>query len=344
MSRIFINNHGDSYGWIMQILEEDIKREAKALGYECNSGDYKDYNGEEIYYDFNYHIAVPVKEAKHRSVFYTHLNLNLDEKELVSIKDDFDSFICMSPEDVQFLIELGFDPKKVFGLTLPVRNTYVKPLTIGMFSACYPDGRKNEAWITEYCREHTIAQLVNFIFIGPRWGHVVEELGKYNCSAEWHNISRKLPYEYQYQQNQLADLDYYIYIGMDGGAMGTYDAYAQGVPLCVTYDGFHKSIPDLDYVFDDKEGFFAELTKIILKQKRRIEYFKTHGPTDYVKWLIKVWEGDVSNILTEDDKKCLSFDNVVEKKRSQYYKLNFHRLKTFLSTKVHRLLIKRSLK
>lgn len=344
MNRIFINTHNGDSGWILRILIEDIQREAEMLGYECNFGDYKDYKGEEIYYDFNYHIAVPVKEAKHNSVFYTHLNIDLDEKHLISMKNEFDSFICMSPEDAQFLLELGFDSKKVFGLTLPVRNTYIKPISIGIFSACYNDGRKNEAWLTEFCRENPLAQLANFVFIGPRWERVVKELGQYDCSSEWHNVSRKLPYEYQFQQNKLTNLDYYIYMGMDGGAMGTYDAYSQCVPLCVTFDGFHKSIPDLDYIFDNKEGFFTELTKIITKHKRRLDYFALHTPSNYLKWLIDVWEGKVENRITDEDKKCLSFHKVVDKKRSQYYRLNFLRFKIYLSTFIHRYMIKRSLK
>lgn len=63
MNRIFINTHNGDSGWILRILIEDIQREAEMLGYECNFGDYKDYKGEEIYYDFNYHIAVPVKRS-----------------------------------------------------------------------------------------------------------------------------------------------------------------------------------------------------------------------------------------------------------------------------------------
>lgn len=112
----------------------------------------------------------------------------------------------------------------------------------------------------------------------------------------------------------------------------------------MTFDGFHKSIPDLDYIFDNKEGFFTELTKIITKHKRRLDYFALHTPSNYVKWLIDVWEGKVENRITDEDKKCLSFHKVVDKKRSQYYRLNFLRFKIYLSTFIHRYMIKRSLK
>ena len=331
MKSIFINMHTGA-DWILRFLAQDIKEKANELGYVCNIGDYNDYKGEDIYFDYLYNSAVPMKEAKHNSVFYTHVNLALNEKFILqSHKDKFDSYICMSPEDAEFLIELGFDKDKVFGRSLPVRNTYIRPISIGIFSTCYPDGVKNERWLIDYCNTHKQAQLVNFVFIGRDWGDVVKQLQDCGCSSTWVNITRNLPYEYQYQQNLLQGLDYYLYMGMDGGAMGTYDAYAQGVPLCVTFDGFHKSIPELDYCFDDKAGFFSQLDIILNKQVERLDFFKQNSPYNYVKWLLDVWGGECNMNVSERDKACLTYPNVVEKKRSQYYKLKpstfFHFLK-----------------
>ena len=339
--KIFICNYNFSDNWIMGKIASDIQNVAQNMGVVCNRGKYEDYNGEEICYHIAYQEAEPFKGAKHNSVFYTHLNDSLQEKNLVSIKDKFDSFICMSPEDAQFMIELGFDPKKVYGRTLPVRNTYIKPISIGIFSACYPDGRKNEKWLIDYCRENPAAQCVNFVFIGPGWGRVVEELESLNCSSEWHNVSRKLPFEYQFQQNKLAGLDYYIYMGMDGGAMGTYDAYAQDVQLCVTFDGFHKSIPDLDYSFDNNDTFNEQLSRIVEKHVRRLDFFKYNTADNYVEWLMGVWNGKAPEELSVDDKRCLSYGSVAEKKRTQYYGLNLARIARVIDKKLKRFSYKR---
>lgn len=344
MDRIFIVTYGVDNDWIMGKIADDVRRESEALGFECRCGGFNDYQGEEICYHMLYHVAVPIPQAKHNSVFYTHLNDYLTEELIKSIKDKFDSFICMSPEDAQFLIELGFDESKVFGKTLPVRNTYVKPISIGIFSACYPDGRKNEQWIIDYCKQCEGAKYVNFVFVGKGWGGVCNELEKMGCSYEWHNVSRKLPYEYQFQQNKLSSLNYYIYMGMDGGAMGTYDAYAQDVPLCVTYDGFHKSIPNLDFCFDDKQSFFNEMDKIVTAHSQRLEFFSSNNPNNYVKWLIDVWQGKAVNEITEKDKKCISFNTVVEKKRVQYYDLVLSRIRKYLSNRLARMRFEKLLK
>lgn len=335
--KIFINMYQYSNDWIMGKIACDIMETSLSLGYECRCGKFEDYQGEEVVYHLAYHQAVPLPNAKHNSVFYTHMNDILNEKNFVGMKDQFDSFICMSPEDAEYLIGLGFDSKKVYGMTLPVRNTYIKPISIGIFSACYPDGRKNESWLIEYCKKTKEAQLVNWVFVGPGWGRVVNELESVNCSSEWHNVSRKMPYEYQFQQNQLANLNYYIYMGMDGGAMGTYDAYAQDVPLCVTFDGFHKSIPDLDYCFDNKATFFEQLDIIVEKHARRLEFFKTHTAENYVKWILDVWQGKLTNKISDYDKECLSYPNVLEKKREQYYTINFSLVKNIVGKKYEKM-------
>lgn len=342
--RIFINMYQYSNDWIMGKIAYDIMETSNKLGYECRCGKFEDYNGEDICYHLAYPQAVPMPNAKHNSVFYTHLNNTLKERNFVGMKDLFDSFICMSPEDAEYLIELGFNPNKVFGMTLPVRNTYIRPISIGIFSACYPDGRKNEAWLVDFCRKNEDARLVNWVFVGPGWGDVVKELESLYCTSEWHNVSRKMPYEYQFQQNMLANLNYYIYMGMDGGAMGTYDAYAQDVPLCVTFDGFHKSIPDLDYVFDNKESFMEQLGLVVAKHARRLGFFRTHTSENYVKWILDVWQGKFTDPISEHDKKCLNYRNVLEKKREQYYKIDFSSIKNILDKKYEKIKTRLKLK
>lgn len=337
MDRIFINVYEFPKNWIMRKIADDIQEVATSLGYKCRCGKFEDYDGEEICYHLSHAEGLPIPKAKHNSVFYTHLNTKLKEAYIVSIKDKFDSFICMSEEDAQFLIELGFDPAKVYGKTLPIRNTYIRPVSIGILSACYPDGRKNEQWLLDYCAENEKAKLINFVFIGRGWGNVVHSLEQMGCSYEWHNVSSDMPYEYQFQQNKLAALDYYIYMGMDGGAMGTYDAYAQDVPLCVTYDGFHKAIPFIDFTFDNKETFLCEIDKIVTRHSQRIEFFNTNNRTNYTEWLLSVWDGNVTQEIIEKDKKCLSYGSVAEKKREQYYPISISGIMAQLRRMYHQI-------
>lgn len=344
MKSIYICDYGYSKDWIMGKIARDIMESAIELGYSCRCGGVNEYNNEDICYHLNFHIAVPFPQAKHNSVFYTHLNDLLQEINIEMIKGLFDSYICMSKEDAQFLIELGFDKAKVFGHALPIRNDYVRPLNLGIFSACYQDGRKNEQWLVDYCYANPNINLVNFIFIGEGWGKILADLEKAGTSFEWHRVQKDMPYEYKFQQSKLANLDFYFYMGMDGGAMGTYDAYAMGLPLCITYDGYHKDIPNVSYVFDNKESFYEQLDDIISKQANRINFFKSNTITCYVNWIISVWENQVDTTYLGKDVRCISYATVIDKKRDQYYNLSLKRLRKFISVQLQKYKIRKQIK
>lgn len=312
---LFICYSGED--WILKILADDIYNGAQKLGIKCNRGSLEEYGGEDICYHMWWRYAVPIESAKVNAIFITHTDDAFKEKELLSIRDKYDFYIPMSPEDERFMIELGFDRNKVFGINLPVRNNYVRPLSIGIFSRCYSDKRKNEQWLLDYCKTHPNSKYVNFVFIGQGWGEFVEELSTYGCSFHWINISRKMPYEYIYQQLELSRLDYYLYMGMDGGAMGAYDAYAMGVKLCVSDDGYHKGIPDMEYSFNNKEEFEKQLDRIINQQVARIQFFSNNTVENYVSKLLDIISTDQKQ---DNAKEVGGIDySVKEKRRNNYF-------------------------
>lgn len=319
--------------WILKILADDIYEGAKRLGLYCNKGPVENYGGEEVCYHMWWRYAVPVEKAKINAIFITHTDDAFKEKELLSIKDKYDIFIPMSPEDGQFLIELGFDKKKVHGVSLPVRNTYVRPMSIGIFSRCYSDKRKNEQWLLDYCKSHPKVKYANFVFIGQGWGKFVEELSSYGCSFQWICISRKMPYEYMYQQLELSRLDYYLYMGMDGGAMGAYDAYAMGVKLCISDDGYHKGLPDLEYSFSDQSTFEKQLDRIIEEQVKRVNFFADNTVDNYVRRVIRIFEGADNSDTANDN--VLNY-SVKQKRRNNYFKNTILRSSAFLFLAVYK--------
>ena len=325
---VFVNTTGCN-NWILKIIADDIVRELTERGIECRFGERADYQGESIVHHMWWRIAKPFNEAQINSVFVTHTDDTLKEHDLVNIKDSFDCFVTMSKEDEHFLTGLGFDPKRVFGLTLPVRNSYVRPLSIGIFSSCYPDYRKNEGWLLDFCKKNMDARLVNFVFIGSGWDSFVKQLQECGCSFEWHYASRSLPHEYFFQQLKLQSLDYYLYMGMDGGAMGTYDAYAMSVPLLVSDDGYHKDIPDLDIKFETREQFEKQLGEIVAKQKRRINFFTHNSVKNYVADLYDIWSG---NQIEKGESNIFDNKQVVEKRRTNYFKISPNRVKQWVSS------------
>lgn len=339
--KIFINFSGAE--WILQILGDDIFNGLQKMGFECRKGDYQDYENEEICFHMWWRRALPFDDAKVNAVFVTHVDDSIKESDLIAMKDKFDLFICMSQEDAFFLQELGFDKQKVFGISLPTRNTYIRPITIAIFSNCYAKMKtKNEQWLLDYCSTHTNSRLVNFCFIGHGWSEVCQELSKFGCSFEWHCVDRSLPFEYMFQQTKLADKDYYIYMGMDGGAMGTYDAYAMGLNLCVADDGYHKSIPDSEYTFLSQKEFDDSMNNIIQKQVRKLEFFKQHSVENYVNTVAFI----LLNGRYPDNADLIKTPSysVKEKRRSFYFPISLKRFKQPLVTKLVHLIFRSDLK
>lgn len=321
---LFIDEAGGN--WILKILGDDICNGFSKLGVVCRRGSYSDYKGEDISLHMWWRRAQPNKGAKVNAVFVTHCDDILKEHDLISMKNNFDLFFCMSPEDAQFLVELGYDEKRVFGINLPTRNTYIKPLSIAIFSNCYSKMKvKNEQWLLDYCNNNQNSKYANFCFIGHGWGEVLTQLSDMGCSFEWHCVDRSLPYEYMFQQLKLVNMDYYIYMGMDGGAMGTYDAFAMGLELCVSDDGYHKCIPDKAYSFLNQDEFNNCLNRILDKQVRKIDFFKRNSVENYVSSVAYIIENGVYP-QTNEPSTDISY-SVKEKRRSNYFPLSFKRLR-----------------
>lgn len=333
---IFISISGMDPGWIIGKISNDLKEVFTHQGIDCQVGSPAEYNNQEVCYHMGWAYATPQKNAKINPIFITHIDDKLKENLLVSLIDKFDYFISMSIEDEQFLIDLGFPAEKCFGLTLPIRNTYIRPLSIGIFSSVYSDGRKNEQWLLDFCIENETSQLFNFVFIGPDWGKFVDKLAKLQCSFEWHHTSRVMPFEYEFQQQKLQNLDYYFYPGFDGGAMGSYDAYFYGVKLIIADDGYHKSIPNIDSPFSSHDEFIEILSVLGRKQKEKINFFKENNPINYGNTLLKIWDNSYTSKLIKPD----ATKSVLEKKRNFYAKISLRRILSNIKSLVYKLLNK----
>jgi hypothetical protein len=140
--RVYLSIAGVSADWIIGTIGKDIKRVLENEGIACDFGPPEEYDDQEVCYHLGYAYAKPFNKARVNSVFITHIDDKIKEISIVGMKSNFDSFICLSAEDESFLIGLGIPSKKVFGVTLPVRNNYIRPLSLGIFSSYYKDGRK----------------------------------------------------------------------------------------------------------------------------------------------------------------------------------------------------------
>ena len=325
ITSIYLSMSSSTSDWIIGMIAKNIKDELAIIGVSCKIGNHDGYQDQDICFHMSYAYAKPIKSASHNSVFITHIDDRLKEKLIKNTLNEFDSIICMSEDDAKYIISLGFSSEKVFGLSLPVRSSMIKPLKLGIFSSLYLDGRKNEKWLIDYFNHNSFIRNIVLVFIGENWGDFSKKLADMNMSFEWHRTSSDMPYEYQFQQNKLDDLDYYFYLGFDGGAMGTYDAYSRGVKLMVSEGSYHDDIPDIDYKISSYQDFEECLDNILNAHRRKIDFFLSNSIKSYVSKLHLVWSNSYKKHLIIEDK-----DMILKERRSNHSPISLRRITSFI--------------
>src|SRR5688572_9552590 len=160
----------ENEGWIIERLMRDIAGELNARGIVTRIGSGSRYRGEQVILNSRFLIALHDSRAAITSLFITRVDDRVKELELRATLGRFDSFVCMSPHDAEFIAALKGDRRGVVGIELPARDLVVRPIRIAFFSAFYPDGRKNERWIVDCFRDRSPQQRAAFIFCFMGWG------------------------------------------------------------------------------------------------------------------------------------------------------------------------------
>jgi hypothetical protein len=281
----------ESQGWIIERLMRDIAAELERRGISARIGKGSDYDGETVIFNSRFMTALSDKRAAINSLFITHIDDRIKEMELRASFGRFESFVCMSSQDADFTAGLKGDRAGVVGIGLPTRDLRIRPLRIVMFSARYPDGRKNEQWIVEYFRDKSPEHRRAFViaFLGWGWESFASELAELDMNYELRRYSRHLPGEFQLYKEALVGADRLIYLGFDGGAMSVYDAIGAGVAVLASDTSYHRGLGESVTLFANQPGFFAELDKLHSLHAARINALSSRSIEAYVDQLLTHW-------------------------------------------------------
>ena len=278
-------------GWVIEQLMMDIADVLRSRGIETRTGSREDYEGEDVLFNARYLSARPSKRAKINSLFVTHVDDKIKELELRARLGSFNSVVCMSPQEAGYVGALAGSHAGIIGIELPARDLKVRPTRLGMFSAWYEDGRKNEHWITDYfssksarCRQSFV-----FCFIGCGWERFCARLADMDMNYEITRYSRSTPGEYEIQKEALGTLDALIYLGFDGGAMSIYDAMNVGIEAIVPNVSYHRGLCESLRLFDDRDGFFGELDRLYALHEERALGLQRRSVERYTDHLVTHW-------------------------------------------------------
>lgn len=199
--------------------------------------------------------------------------------------------LCMSPHAVEELADLGV-PRERLWFVLPAIDEPVPPrrVRIGVTTRVYDDGRKREAFLVRLARELRL-DAFHFDIFGGGWEAVVAELEGAGATVSYDPGTEDWQGDYARIRTAIPSFDYYLYLGMDEGSLGTLDALSAGVKTIVTAQGFHLDLPGgIDHPFTDYDGLrdiFRRLDAKAADQRQRLAQWtwKTYASEH-----VGVWE------------------------------------------------------
>lgn len=321
----------DNQGWIIERLMRDIAAELNLIGISAKIGDSRGYQGEDVIFNSRYLTAFRDERALVNSLFVTHIDDKLKEAELRSAFKKFNSFVCMSDHDAEFVSSLKGSSTNVAGINLPARNLTVRPIRLAIFSACYDDHRKNEQWILEYFQNKPAEQKNSFVWclMGWGWETFCGKMGAMEMSYELYRYSRFMPDEYEMYKQTLPSVDKLVYLGFDGGAMSVYDALNAGIDIAATDISYHRDLGSSVTLFNSREEFFAYLDAQYASISEKRAVLNERSISAYVRKLLIHWANTSPEITAEADIVPNTEDDIIVAKfRGRYRALDYTRLRS----------------
>jgi hypothetical protein len=174
-----------------------------------------------------------------------------------------DAGICMSGEMMAQLVALGV-PQRSLCFIPPAHDNLVRPrrVRIGIATRLYPDGRKRESLLVQLGGRIRL-DCFRFEIFGAGWEKVIPELKASGAEVDYYPGTGDYRSDYQVLLEHVPHFDYYLYMGMDEGSLGTLDALAAAVKTIVTAQGFHldlgSAITHSFVTFEELEAIFIRI-------------------------------------------------------------------------------------
>jgi hypothetical protein len=239
--RIHLVLHPDNAGWIIEKMAHRLAEylSADQVIISISPGSRSDVD---VNHWMSYAFANEPQPTR-ATMFITHVDdpykVRLIQQELAT---GIDLGICMSSESVSRLVTLGV-PREALCYVPPAHDNSVvaRRIRIGITTRVYADGRKREEMLVRLARSMSLESF-HFQIFGAGWDSVVPELERAGARVEYYPGSSDYQADYTQIVEHLPAFDYYLYLGMDEGSLGTLDAIAAGVKTIVTAQGFHRDL------------------------------------------------------------------------------------------------------
>lgn len=241
MSVILLLNRANR-SWIIEKIADQLAVHLTAIGVDAHVSEEIDGTAD-IVHHMSWAFA-NLKTPMPSTMFITHLD---DYHKMRMVKDTLASEVrvgvCMSRDTKQQLMKYGV-PEHALCAIAPAHDNHLRPrkIVIGITSRVYPDGRKREAMLVALSRRMRLDSFAFRIF-GSGWDAVIPDLEQAGAKVAYHPGSDDFRADYHLIMSEIPKFDYYLYLGIDEGSLGTLDALQCGIPTIITPQGFHLDLP-----------------------------------------------------------------------------------------------------
>jgi len=256
--RVVIGRYNE--GWIIGKMARRLVEHLGAAGVDATLANEPD-DGADVNHWMSYGM-VTRRSGRVSTMFITHLDDPYQTAHVAnSLREFVDVGLCMSPDMVRALTAWGI-PGESLWYVLPAHDAPPEParIRIAITTRIYDDGRKREDLLVRLAQERDLSPF-HFEIGGDGWQDVVPKLRAAGASVNWNPSSADYTADYEQILESMRRCEWYLYLGLDEGSLGTLDALALGLKTIITPQGFHLDLPIHETVdaYEDVRAAFDEL-------------------------------------------------------------------------------------
>lgn len=282
-------NHNNR-SWIIEKMAERLAHELVLLGCEAVVSESIDPSTELVHHMSWAFANVPA--AQPSTMMITHLD---DHFKFMQIKTTLETNvsvgICMSNDTRQQLIQRGSPASQLVTIG-PAHDGGLAPrrIVIGLTTRLYPDGRKGEHLLVGLASTCDLSAF-EFRIFGKGWERIVPLLEQAGAVVDYAGETDDFQADYQAIQRAVPLFDYYLYLGMDEGSLGTLDALMAGVKTIVTPQGFHLDLPHgITHAVTTVEDLQQVFTEIARPMQQRRDGVSGLTWAHYARQHLELWQ------------------------------------------------------
>ena len=243
--------------------------------------------GYDVVHHFIYTMATKT-DAAVTTTMITHVDSPQKIKKVGRLIESGVVGICMSLHTQNF-VESFLEPstnERLFMVPpVPMIEKVKRRIRLAYVSNSYSDGRKRERLLVDAIKSLE-TQWVRIDLMGAGLQVVADELEKVGVQ-----VDLTVGFENSQYQRILETADYFLYLGLDEGAISILDACAAGVEVITTDQGFHrKLVGNRTHFIDSEEELHLFLKQKIHERKSQSKSARLDEWPGYAERHLRIWE------------------------------------------------------